>query len=116
MQSHAHTLARVRSLALAAMATAEGKPLHVAARSAPPAPPAPLPRSSPPRPAGVAGDGLSPSERRRLSHLSPAAIAAVDRVVAKLGRDTTRHGTEPPVGKKVEHFRRSQKTLPAGWE
>ena len=111
MRDEPRYLARVRTLALAAMATAEGKSLYVAAGSAPPAPPAPLPRRSPPRPAGVAGDGLSPTERRRLAHLSPAAIAAIDRVVAKLGDGTARHGTAKPVGQEQVHFRRRQKTL-----
>jgi len=118
------------------MATAEGKPLYVAAgsASAPPAasgsdnslpgsepeqgrltrPATPRPRRSPPRPAGGAGVGLSPEERRRLAHLSPAAIAAVDRVVAKLSDRTaeTRHAAEP--GQEQVHFRRRQKTLAVG--
>lgn len=121
MSDSQHYLARVRSLALAAMATADGKPLRVAASSAPPPPPAPLPRRSSPRPAGVAanrlpagerlrplhqvpagdllghylsctaavaGVGLSTAERRQLAHLSPAAIAAIGRVVAKLSDGT----------------------------
>jgi len=126
-------LARVRPLALVAMTTGEGKPLAVADRLSPPQEkqasdvqsPARIAAdavsrlpfrakdcpASPPRPAGVAGVGLSPAERRRLAHLSPAAIAAVDRVVAKLGDGTAepRHAASPGAGQV--HFRRRQETL-----
>ena len=114
MRDEPRYLARVRTLALAAMATAEGKPLYVAAGSASPPPAASLPRHSLRHSAGVAGGHLSPSERRRLAHLSPAAIAAVDRVVAKLSDRTaeTRHAVEP--GQDRVHFRRRQKTLAVG--
>ena len=109
-------LARVRSLALAAMATGEGKPLHVAVRSATPPPAAKPPRRLSPRPAGVAGVGLSPAELLLLAHVKPSLIAVMDRVVAKLGDGTAeaRHAERP--GQEQVHFRRRQKTLPTGWE
>jgi hypothetical protein len=75
---------RCRSLALAAMVSAAGKPAHVAAKAAASPPPATAaPRRSPPA-AGSPATSLSSSELARLAGLPPRLLAAIDLVARKL--------------------------------
>ncbi|HUT14403.1 MAG TPA: hypothetical protein VMY42_28210 [Thermoguttaceae bacterium] len=103
MQDHSRYLARVRSLALAAMVNATGKPLAVAGRSAPPAPPAPLPRRRSAPPADRRGGDLTPAERRRLGSLPPHLLAAIARAFSHL----------PPAGIDAAAAARPAGGLPA---
>jgi hypothetical protein len=95
--------ARCRSLALAAMIEAGGKPCSVAAgdcstREAAGVRPAGSPSGThsdapeTPPPSAMAGPCLTPTERERLACFTPAALAAIESALRRLGPDPVPHG------------------------